>query len=82
MNTTADTITICAKCRHFEPDGAIWYDQYCGHKANRLKAAIDPVSGETMYAYTNALGAVILCDEPRRHARDCNDGLCQNYKAA
>ncbi len=78
----SDSLTICAKCRHFEREGDFWHGMYCGHPAAQLKEVIDVVTGETVYGGRNSLGDLYQTDEPRPHCRDINNGLCPHFDEA
>jgi hypothetical protein len=75
---TETTVTICAKCHHFQRRGLQWYQQFCG--ASPLPRGIDYVTGDEGFVRTNHLGKTYLSTEPFAYARDINtQGTCPLY---
>lgn len=61
-------MTICAKCKHHDFRGTIWYDLYCRCPKVKPHHAIDPVTGK-------------LRDEHPPFCREINtDGACEFYE--
>ena len=51
-------MTICAKCKHRNFRGTMWYDLYCKHPQAKAGEGIDPVTGKTLTAHLRCCGEI------------------------
>lgn len=73
-------VTICAKCKHANIEGDVWYIQFCGHPDTLLELTVNPVTGKKCYGKTNDIGGDYYTSEKRQWCRDINKGSCELFE--
>ena len=72
------SVTICAKCKHFEPDECAYWSR-C--KASTLHPAINFITGESGYAESNNPDRTYITDSPYEYCSEINThGTCPKFE--